>query len=82
VREILILAVHLPVTLAKLLRPGGVFAGAAESLLLKHRLLSSNRSRSIRRESWRPAGTATTAIACLARSVPLALRRITTVGAA
>jgi putative transposase len=33
------------VTIAKLLRPGGVRAVAAESLLLKHQLLISNRSR-------------------------------------
>jgi hypothetical protein len=45
VREVIILAVHLLVTLAKLLRPGGVRAVAAESLLLKHQLLISNRSR-------------------------------------
>jgi len=45
VRDILILAIHLLVTLAKLLRPGGVRAVAAESLLLKHQLLISNRSR-------------------------------------
>jgi len=45
VREVLILALHLLVTLAKLLRPGGVRAVAAESLLLKHQLLISNRSR-------------------------------------
>jgi hypothetical protein len=45
VREVLILAVHLLVTIAKLLRPGGVRAVAAESLLLKHQLLISNRSR-------------------------------------
>ena len=44
-REALILAVHLLVTLATLLRPGGVRAVAAESLLLKHQLLISNRSR-------------------------------------
>ena len=44
-REVFILAVHLLVTLAKLLRPGGVRAVAAESLLLKHQLLNSNRSR-------------------------------------
>jgi hypothetical protein len=36
VREVLILAIHPLVTLAKLLRPGGVRAVAAESLLLKH----------------------------------------------
>ena len=44
-RELLILAVHLLVTLAKLLRPGGVRAVAAESLLLKHQLVIANRSR-------------------------------------
>jgi putative transposase len=37
--------IHLLVTLAKLLRPGGVRPVAAESLLLKHQLLISNRSR-------------------------------------
>ena len=44
-RELLILAVHLLVTFAKLARPGGVRAVAAESLLLKHQLLITNRSR-------------------------------------
>src|ERR1700680_1472290 len=44
-RELLILAVHLLVTCAKLLRSGGVRAVAAEALLLKHQLLISNRSR-------------------------------------
>ena len=44
-RDILVLVIHLLVTLAKLLRPGGVRAVAAESLLLKHQLLISNRSR-------------------------------------
>ena len=44
-REVLILAVHLLVTCAKLLRPGGIRAVAAESLLLKHQLLINNRSR-------------------------------------
>jgi putative transposase len=45
VRELLILAIHLLVTFMTLLRPGGVRAVAAESLLLKHQLLISNRSR-------------------------------------
>jgi putative transposase len=45
VRELLILAIHLMVTLAKLLRPGGVRAVSAESLVLKHQLLISNRFR-------------------------------------
>ena len=44
-RDVLILAVHLLVTCAKLFRPGGLRAVAAESLLLKHQLLISNRSR-------------------------------------
>ena len=44
-RELLILLVHVLVTLAKLLRPGGVRAVAAESLLLKHQLVISNRFR-------------------------------------
>ena len=44
-RELLILAIHLLVTFTKLLRPGGVRAVAAESLLLKHQLLISNRFR-------------------------------------
>ena len=45
VRELLILSVHLLVTVAKLLRPGGARAVAAESLLLKHQLLICNRCR-------------------------------------
>jgi hypothetical protein len=44
-RELLILATHLLVTLTRLLRPGGVRALAAEPLPLKHHLLISNRSR-------------------------------------
>lgn len=43
--ELLLLAIHLLVTLAKLLRPGGVRAVAAESLLLKHQIMIRNRSR-------------------------------------
>jgi hypothetical protein len=45
VRDLVILAIRLLVTVAKLLRPGGVRAVAAESLLLKHQLLISNRAR-------------------------------------
>jgi putative transposase len=45
VPDLLTLGIHLLVTVAKLLRPGGVRAVAAESLLLKHQLLISNRSR-------------------------------------
>ena len=44
-RDVLILAIHLLVTLAKFLRPGGVRRVVAESLLLKHQLLISNCSR-------------------------------------
>ena len=44
-RDLVILTIHLLVTFAKLLSPGGVRAVAAESLLLKHQLLISNRTR-------------------------------------
>src|ERR1700687_1641392 len=44
-RDLLLLAIHLLVTLAKFLGPGGIRSVAAESLLLKHQLLISNRSR-------------------------------------
>ena len=44
-RDLFLLAVHLLVTVAKLLRPGGARAVAAESLLLKHQLQISNRAR-------------------------------------
>ncbi len=44
-RDLVYLAIHLLVTLAKFLRPGGVRAVAAESLALKHQLLICNRSR-------------------------------------
>ena len=44
-RDLLFLAIHLLVILAKFLRPGGARAVAAESLLLKQQLLISNRSR-------------------------------------
>jgi hypothetical protein len=44
-RELVILAIHLLVTFLKLLRSGGVRSIAAESLLLKHQLLISNRFR-------------------------------------
>jgi hypothetical protein len=43
--HLLILAVHLLVTIAKLVRPGGVRAVVAESLLLKQQLLISSRAR-------------------------------------
>jgi putative transposase len=44
-RELFILIAHLLTTLARLMRPGGVRAVAAESLMLKHQLLILNRSR-------------------------------------
>ena len=44
-RELLLLAVHLIVTVAKLLQPGGVRAVIAESLLLKQQIIIGNRSR-------------------------------------
>jgi len=43
--HLLILAVHLLATLAKLMRPGGVRAVVAESVLLKHQLVISSRAR-------------------------------------
>jgi hypothetical protein len=42
--HLLLLAVHLLATIAKLVRPGGVRAVVAESLLLKKQLLISSRS--------------------------------------
>ena len=44
-RDLLLLAIHLLVTLTKCLGPGGARQVVAESLLLKHQLLISNRSR-------------------------------------
>ncbi len=44
-RELFILVAHLLTTLAKLMRPGGVRAIAAESLMLKHQMLILKRSR-------------------------------------
>src|SRR6266852_5445649 len=44
-RDVALLGIHLLVTFVRLLRPNGVRAVAAESLLLKHQLLISNRSR-------------------------------------
>src|SRR5262245_54375925 len=43
--HLLILAVHLLATIAKLLRPGGVRAVVAESVLLRHQLVISSRAR-------------------------------------
>src|SRR5690349_9603685 len=44
-RGLVLLAIHLFATIAKLLRPDGVRAVVAESLLLKQQLLIGNRSR-------------------------------------
>jgi putative transposase len=43
--HLLILVVHLLATIAKLLRPGGVRTVVAESLLLRHQLVISSRTR-------------------------------------
>src|SRR5436305_2781640 len=43
--HLFILAVHLLATIVKLVRPGGVRAVVAESLVLKHQLLISSRAR-------------------------------------
>ena len=43
-RELFILIAHLLVTLAKLARPGGLGAVAAESLAVKHQLLIMKRA--------------------------------------
>jgi hypothetical protein len=44
-RDLFILVTYLLATVARLMRPGGVRAVAAESLLLKHQLLILNRPR-------------------------------------
>jgi hypothetical protein len=44
-RDLMVLGIHLLVTLARLLRPGGMRAVAAESLILKHQLVIVGRSR-------------------------------------
>jgi putative transposase len=44
-RDLAILLVHLPTTIARPIRPGGARAIIAESLLVKHQLLVLNRSR-------------------------------------
>src|ERR1039457_4119152 len=44
-RDLMVLGIHLLVTLARLLGPGGVRAVAAESLILKHQLVIAGRSR-------------------------------------
>ena len=44
-RTVIVLAIHLVVTMLKLVRPGGLRTVAAESLILKHQLLISQRGR-------------------------------------
>jgi hypothetical protein len=44
-RELLPLFLHVVVTLARIVRPGGVRSVIAESVVLKHQLLILNRSR-------------------------------------
>jgi hypothetical protein len=44
-RHLIILVVHLITTILRLVRPGGVRAVVAESVLAKHQLLILNRSR-------------------------------------
>ena len=53
-RELFILIAHLLVTLAKLARPGGLGAVAAESLAVKHQLLIMKRAqrRAPKLTSW------------------------------
>ena len=43
--HLLILAVHVLATIAKLMRPGGVRAVVAEFVMLKHQLVISRRAR-------------------------------------
>ena len=45
IRELALLFIHLVVTIARLLGPGGARSVVAESLLVKHQLLILNRSR-------------------------------------
>src|SRR2546427_1819705 len=44
-RDLVVLFIHLIVTLARLLGPGGMRSVVAESVLVKHQLLILNRSR-------------------------------------
>ncbi|TDJ37435.1 MAG: transposase [Gammaproteobacteria bacterium] len=52
-RDLAILFIHLPVTIARLSGPGGARSVVAESLLVKHQLLIFNRSR-VRAPGLRP----------------------------
>lgn len=44
-RDLAILLIHLPVTITRLMRPGGARSVVAESLLVKHQLVILNRGR-------------------------------------
>src|ERR1700676_1700173 len=44
-RDLVVMGIHLLVTVARLVRPGGARAVAAESLILKHQLVIVGRSR-------------------------------------
>jgi len=54
IRDLAILFIHLVVTVARLLGPGGTRSVVAESLLVKHQLLIVNRSR-VRAPDLRPS---------------------------
>ena len=54
IRELALLFIHLVVTIARLLGPGGARSVVAESLLVKHQLLILNRSR-VRAPDLRPS---------------------------
>jgi hypothetical protein len=56
-RELFILIAHLLVTLAKLARPGGLGAVAAESLTVKHQLLIMKRAQRSETDLMGSAGT-------------------------
>ncbi len=70
-RDTVFLFIHLLVTVAKLLGPGGVRSVVAESLLVKHQLLVLNRSRA-RAPNLRPMDRAMAGLcACFMRPVRL-----------
>ena len=53
-RTFLVLCLHLMVSVAQLVGPGGTRGLLAETLLLKHQLLVINRARRKATESWTP----------------------------
>lgn len=68
-RDLLILLGHLLTTIAKLLRPGGARAVAAEIALLKQRFLLVNRSRR-RAPHLSPVGAIRAAHGCVIENSP------------